>query len=368
MTVPRFWTDPLSGAAYPFKGQLTAAQMNAYVTALQRLDYAIERSQAMTFPGAFSGSGTEFAALLFDETSGLIYTLAQFTGSTSVEVGVSAADGSALLSRTVSGEPAGGWTTTAKAAMAVNGSGTVLIGGATVNASGGKVALAAEDAGFAVQTLNTTGAGVGVTCAVWDATHSLWIVGLDGGSNTTRIETSANGTSWTNRTTAAAVNPLAMATDGSGTTVAVGNANVGHRSTDGTTWASVSMPTPGGSGWKTVTYSAGLGLWFASDGASKWATSPTGVTWTDATSSFDKVYDGSDVPFDNIGSLGNLVIGQDSLGGIWASEDGLTFRQTHVSAAPSATGVRLWVGRAGIVAAAYDSPNVYLDVGLISYV
>ena len=52
MTSPRFGTDPLSGASYPFKGRLTSAQMNSLLGWLRGIDYAIEYNQAFSWPVA----------------------------------------------------------------------------------------------------------------------------------------------------------------------------------------------------------------------------------------------------------------------------------------------------------------------------
>jgi hypothetical protein len=291
-----------------------------------------------------------------------ILLLVSATGSTSIYCLKMTPDGAQDATRTVSGEPAGGWTTTSGAgSIASDGAGTVVIGGTTVNASVEKVASSTDGGNFTVRSLATIGgAGVGVTALIWDSGNSVFVAGANGGSTTTTIETSPDGVTWTNRTNANSNAIAKWAVDGSGTVVGISSAstNKAVRSTDLISWSEVTLPAT--ATWTGITYSAGLGKWFATDGTNS-AESSDGVTWSTISM---LEWDGTAAGVVLLGSTGNLVIGARTNGDIFVSEDGATFARVGVEPGGS-TAHDLWVTSTGIVTMTHDGADTNVRIGAI---
>ena len=319
MTIPRFWTDPLSGADYSFGDKLPAADINELKNGLLAIDYAIENFQAKTYLyGSLQLSSALYSRVVVDEAYDRVLILTQLTGSTSIVAYDLNINGEASgASRSVVGEPAGGWTTTAgNCAMAQDGAGTVVIGATTVNASATKVAVSTGGGNFATYDTNAAGAGQGISEMIWDANYSRFYAGFN--FTGTNIEYSDDGTSWTQASMASAVAISGLASNGSGTIVALLNTttNQALRSTNGTSFSTVVMPSS--AVWNSVTYSAGFGKWFATNSAGGMAYSSDGSTWSALSPT---TLPGSGFALANLGSTGNLVIAQNATNGdIYVSE------------------------------------------------
>jgi hypothetical protein len=155
----------------------------------------------------------------------------------------------------------------------------------------------------------------------WDAANSLWIAGFSEGSNAKRLATSPNGMTWTIQTSPNTNSVGRIVTTAAGVSVAVSrtSTNKALRSTNGTTWAEVTLPAS--STWSHITHSRGLGKWFASDGVANYATSLDGITWT--TQAFTLGIDaGTGAPV-GMASVGNIIYAADPIeGNLLMSEDG----------------------------------------------
>ena len=359
MTIPRFWTDPKSGANYSFGDKLPSSDFNAFLAGWRNIDYAIERNQALTYPGLETISGTLFSACAIDDQFDQILLLSDVTASTSVFCLKLTPSGQQDSTRTVSGEPAGGWTTTS-GCITSDGAGTIVIGGTTVNASTKKVAVATDGGNFTTQDVNASGAGVGVTALAYEANGGLFIAGLNGGTTATTIETSPDGVTWTGRTNANTNAISRIATDGNGTVVAISSASTNQavRSTDGgATWSAVTLPAT--AVWTGITYSPGLGKWFVTNGTNS-ASSGTGSTWDSITMSAALVL---------LGSTGNLVIGQRSTGDLYVSEDGEEFARVGTGVSIGAISANnLWVTSTGIVALVNDGSDSEVQISSLYHV
>jgi hypothetical protein len=123
-------------------------------------------------------------------------------------------------------------------------------------------------------TLRASGATYGSTRnIIWDTTNSIFVsVGVGG-----KINTSSNGTAWTNQTSNVAQDLQTIAFNG-GLFVAAGSAVLATSPT-GVTWTSRTITMPAGKaivcqGYLGTTYYIGM------NGAGIYATSPDGATWT----------------------------------------------------------------------------------------
>ena len=338
MTSPRFFTDPLSGATYPFKGQLTSAQMNQILAGMRAIDYALEWNQATSWPLVDVTLAAGCSAIALDKKWHRLVALISAVGDTSPNTYSITIGGTSITSIGSPTAPAGGWTT-APGVVCSNDTVTI-IGGTTVNASNQKVATMTSDGtDFDIQSMSNAEAGVGPTVMLWDPYNELFIAGLDGTGATGKIETSADGTSWSASTASTVATPIAGATDGNGTTVLIlsGSGNVAMRSTNGTTWSNVTLPET--REWSCITYSPGLGKWFAGDGWEtgsetgmnlNYATSIDGITWS------TQAYTGMTHSPKLLGCTGNIVFACNGYGNteyILAAEDGYTFKIVAQAAA-----------------------------------
>ncbi len=333
MTTPRFFTDPLSGATYPFKGRLTSTQMNQILVGLRGIDYALEWNQAYQWPVATTITSLLGKSVAFSRATMEALVLMQHTGATTVNVRSYTPAGAFYAAKTITA-PAGGWTTTTYGVVVPSPTITV-VGGATVNASAQKVAtLDATTGAFTTRSMNNAEAAVGPACGVWDPYHSLFILGINGTGTTGKIETSPTGVTWTPRTSPSATTPSAIATDSAGTVVVLlaGSGNKAWRSTTGTAFDEVTMPAT--ATWSSLTYSAGLGLWVATDASANLATSLDGQSWAAAT------LGGGITHPQKLASTKNLVISL-SAAGLTVSTDGSTFRRA-VYESPTVTVNDLW--------------------------
>jgi hypothetical protein len=361
MTTPRFWTDPLSGASYSFGDKLPASSVNAILDGLRAIDYAIERNQCTSFRPA-TISSKNVAAVCIDERYDQILALESDVAVAAFTVFVHTPNGEQQADRDVTSLPTGGWNTQT-GAITSNGAGTILVGGETAQDHQEKVAVSTDGEDFVTQTMNTGGAGVGVTALAYDSGGGLFIAGLDGGTTSTTIETSPDGVTWTTRTTPNTNAIGAIATDGAGTVVAISSASTNQaiRSTDGgVSWSSVTLPAT--SAWTGITYSKGLGKWFVTDDGANFAVSSIGATW--AVGAFNSPLRGAYRP-DRLACTGNIVMAQDSYGRIYLSDDGENYVNVVEPSVGLASFSALYASSAGVVGCISNSGDSYLQIGQI---
>lgn len=350
MSSPRFFTDPLSGATWPYKSRLTSAQMNQVIAGLRAMDYAVEWNQAYTWPHTTTESTMIGKAVSFNRVTMETMLLMDVSSAATVLVRKYTPSGTLRGIGTFSA-PAGGWTTTTYG-ISVSSPTVTIVGGLTPSASAQKIATySTATETFTLRSTNNASANVGPSCGVWDATNGMFIVGFNGAS--VSIETSTNGQTWVSRTTPAVATPSAIATNGSGVTVALlsGSGSTAWRSTNGTSWSAVSMPAS--STWSAITYSVGLGLWVASDGSANLATSTDGATWSAAT------LGGANAEYPaRLASTKNLVLSL-AANSIAVSEDGSTFRRALYFSA-GRTVESLWASNDIALATIDDGTNTTL--------
>lgn len=341
MTSPRFWSDPLNGATYNFGQRLTSTQMNAYVSGLRNIDVALEWNQLSSWSQStidYSGTaGIPGACVSYDGVHAQLCVLQDCVADATPYVRRQQIGNDSVSSSTqITGIPAGGWTTgyadsgikttnVIRSAIFSNRSGETVCGARTELASGKKVAYSSNGVDFAAQTMNTTDSGVGVTALIYDYGNSVWIAGLSGGSTGKTIETSTDAVTWTVRTNANSNTIHRFAQDEQGTVVGISSAstNKAVRSTDSIAWTEVTLPAS--ASWTGLTYSAGLGKWFAASTGGDYAESADGQTWSSKTAD---LFDTASTP-NKLGSTRNLVVAVDRAG-IWVSSNGTDFtRRVH---------------------------------------
>lgn len=139
-------------------------------------------------------------------------------------------------------------------------------------------AFAYSDDGGSIWT-NIAPPQQGWSKVIWVAALSLYVAVCSSGAS--RIFTSPDGITWTART-ATAVGYQSIACSPAGVLVAVAlNTATGQRSTNGTTWADVTLPAS--QQWVDVVWAQELSLFVAvsqSGAGGRVATSPDGIAWT----------------------------------------------------------------------------------------
>jgi hypothetical protein len=178
-----------------------------------------------------------------------------------------------------------------------------------------------------VWALNTVGT-VSWQGVAWGSGAGVWVaIGLAG-----ELYTSANGTTWTSRTSGFGTDPiLGVAwSEALGLFVIVGFTGQLSTSPDGITWTARTS----GFGTDTITcvgWNAGMALFVAAGAAGKVSTSTDGVTWTARTSGFGS----SDIDAVASGIGLFVIVGQ--AGKIASSPDGITWTLRTSGVGVSAT-------------------------------
>jgi hypothetical protein len=275
MTLPRFWTDILTGTNYTAGQRLKSTEQNQYLSALRRFDLAFERLSTSFATLRIVATGTSPAsAALYDSYYRLLYVFCK-----------DVATGLPDVFRYVPGSDTAGEQIQVSAAVqhlprcvASNGAGTIVTGGTPPSSSNAKYFYTTSGGGTSAWTgaVSSQTSTAGALSMVWDPVGAVFVSGLSDG----KIETSPNGITWTNQTIPNSNARAAMATNGTGTIVAVTSASTDKcvYSTDaGVTWAEATMPATGAR--YGVCWAAGLGKFFAIR-AGHIESSPDGIVWS----------------------------------------------------------------------------------------
>jgi len=331
MTVTRLWVDPKLGANYVFGDKLPSSDFNGFISGIRALDRALEDHMIATWTEVTMAN--TYAKVGYDQKWHRILGLRTMSGDTTPNVDVINPFSGAYYGMTITG-PAGGWNTSfggrPRSGVVASNSTVTLVGGVSVNATAQKIAtLDSNGATWTLQSMASSAAGVGPYHLIWDPYNELFVAGMNGSGTTDIIETSPDGETWTARTVPSAHTINDIATDGSGTIVAVLNASTDKawRSVNGgVTWSEVTMPST--TEWTCITYVPGLETWYAANGDSSgsypgandtYASSTGGSTWSSAT------YYTTYVP-KALASTGNVLLaveGYSTGDNVIASRDGL---------------------------------------------
>ncbi len=175
--------------------------------------------------------------------------------------------------------PAGSTLVPAAGAAAANSSGVIIFGG---NAGSATTKIRESANGTTWNARSTVaGAGANVVTATWHSGASLFIVGLDN-TATTNIETSPNGQTWTQRTGLPNSDPRGqMCSNGTIVVILPGASTSTNKcltTTNGTSYTERTLPTT--QVWRGVIWDPRYSR-FLAFGASNWAHSADGISWTD---------------------------------------------------------------------------------------
>lgn len=212
---------------------------------------------------------------------------------------------------------------TSKCAV-VNGQ-TVLIGGDPGGASAQKIARSTTGIAGSYAAVNSADTGTpSVECLTFF--NSLYIAGLSNGA----IETSPDGSTWTNRSVPNANARKEFATNGS-ILVCVHSASSDKyiTSTDGTTWTERSFPVSA-TGWRIV-YNTGLSKFFAvqQQATPTLYSSSDGISWNTV---------GNDASFSSsciLRSFGRVLVGLSGTVITVSTDGGSTWKRVATTAAGS---------------------------------
>lgn len=171
----------------------------------------------------------------------------------------------------------------ASVSIAANGAGGVILGGSGGSATASKIRQSI-DGGASWNARNTNASSTErVTCAVWHALISKYIIGLNSTAST-NIETSTDGATWVqitglpNTNARGSSNQSGAASNG---TIVVMLSSVSTNkcitSTDGATWTERTLPATGV--WSSVAWNSRSGKFLAL-GIGLAALSSDGITWT----------------------------------------------------------------------------------------
>jgi hypothetical protein len=176
-----------------------------------------------------------------------------------------------------------GLTPATRGGSATNGS-TIIVGGVPGSSSTSKIRISTDGETFTAANTTATGT-IGVTCATYHSGAALFVIGLDNAA-TTNIETSPDGSTWTQRTTPNSDTRRALATNGT-IMVCVSDDGVSNciTSTDGVTWTERTLPQTGT--WNDIIWNSFHSRFFIF--GDYVLSSADGITWAEETSFLETV-------------------------------------------------------------------------------